>query len=63
MLQYTVWVKDSMKVLEELAQDPTLKDQWTWHAHAQFVKIGDHAEELFVTGPMSAKDAWEAEVC
>jgi hypothetical protein len=52
-----------MKVLEELAQDPTLKDQWTWHAHVQFVKIRDQPEELFVTGPMSAKDAWEAEVC
>jgi hypothetical protein len=57
-----VWVKDSMKVLEELVRDPTLKDQWTWHAHVQYIKIGDREEELFVTEPMSAKDAWEAEV-
>jgi len=68
-LSYTVWVKDSMKALEELVRDPTLKDEWKWHARLQFIKTskGDeqqsHKEELFITDPMSAKDAWEAEVC
>jgi hypothetical protein len=53
-----------MSWIEELVRDPTLQDQWIWHAQAQFLSKDETtaSEEPFVTNPMTAAHAWQAEV-
>jgi hypothetical protein len=63
MLKYSVYVKDVMPWIEELVQDPALKDHWTWHAKQQFIHIEGKEPERFITTPMTADYAWEVEVC
>jgi hypothetical protein len=62
-LKYSVYVKDVMPWIEELVQDPALKDHWTWHAKQQFIHIEGKEPERFITTPMTADYAWEVEVC
>jgi hypothetical protein len=51
-----------MEWIEELASDPSLKDEWMWHAVRQEIRINGGPPEEFVTHPMSAHNAWEVEV-
>ena len=51
-----------MDWIEELASDPSLKDEWMWHAVRQELRINGGPLEQFVTHPMSAQNAWEVEV-
>lgn len=63
-MKYSVWVKNGLQWMTDLAKDPLLKDDWTWHARKKFLHI-DHSKpdgERFIDDPLSADDAWEAEV-
>lgn len=62
-LQYSVWVKNGMEALLELLRDPSLKDHWDFYAYKKYISLnGGDLEQVYDT-PMSAEDAWDAEVC
>ena len=61
-MEYTVWIKDGMEWLHELICDKSLSHEWEWHAHQKWLYCEGREPERIIDEPLSADDAWEAEV-
>ncbi|CCA76260.1 hypothetical protein PIIN_10255 [Serendipita indica DSM 11827] len=53
-MKYSVWVKESMELIEELVTDPTLVDDITWHATKKTLYQRDEEGLRIIESPMEA---------
>jgi hypothetical protein len=63
LMEYTVWIKDGMEWLRDLVRDKSLSHEWEWHAHQKWIHSEGQQPRRIIDEPLSADDAWEAEVC
>jgi Plavaka transposase len=60
-MEYTVFVKDGMKWLQDLVTNPDLNEEWQWYAYHKFLHA-DGKETRLMDDPLSADAAWDFEV-
>ncbi|KAG8832540.1 hypothetical protein FRB91_000219 [Serendipita sp. 411] len=60
-LQYQIYVKDGEKWIEEMVTDPTLKEDWEWHANRRFIVINGENIGRAITNPMTADSLYQME--